>query len=67
MQGFVSNLYKLGVPFYEIKDDIIENNISLNKYFKSNFFNEQLYNKIKNQSNVCNIQCLDQLKIEYYS
>lgn len=65
MQGFVSNLKKLGVPFYEINDDDII--LSLNKYFKTDFFNERLYNKIKDSCNVYNLQCLNQLKIEYYS
>lgn len=42
MQGFVDNLKKLGVPFYEIKEESLD--IIVEKYFKYEFFNDDLYN-----------------------
>jgi hypothetical protein len=64
MLGFTQHLKKLGLPFYEITDDSLD--IIIKKYFETDFFNEQLYNKIKKLSGSYNIQCIDQLKIAYY-
>lgn len=63
-QIFVDMLNVIGIPFYEIKTDNIED------FFKNiksiDFFNESLYKKIITRIR-CSIQNLNCLKLEFYN
>lgn len=62
MDGHVQYLKKLGLPFFEIKEDNLDEIIQ--KYFKTDFFDETLYKRLTKY--ILNTQSMDQLKLSYY-
>ena len=60
MNNFIHYLNKLNLPFIEIKDELLDTII--NKYFLTNFFNEDTYNKIMN--NYPNY--MEKIKLDFY-
>lgn len=62
---FVKHLRLLNVPFLELKDITTHDDITINN---QSYFDKKLYQEIinKNNKDINNILCLDQLKINYY-
>lgn len=61
MSSYIDYLHDLSIPFFEIKEDDID--IIVNKYFKSDFFNKELYFKLTKGKP---INTNDSLKINNY-